>query len=167
MFKLSNEGKLALMGSVMLPLSLLVSQSAQAYDLKVYSGAMCQAFYGSQEARFNKQWDGIKNISGTASWVMCGIVRDNQQTIIGSNGFQAWVKAPGAAQTVCYHSERSRTTSVEVQTKALSRTGTGFLNLDTGLSQANGQRILACKLPPNGILSTIYYWEHDDTDDGA
>jgi len=142
---------------------MLAPQSAQAYDWKSWSGSTCQAFYGSQESRFNKTWSGINNVSSVASWVSCGIVTDRYVETDGTQGGYVWVTAPPGISTICYHSERTRS-GAEVMTKVATRTGTGLIYIDTTASSSGGHRILACKLFPGVTLNQVYIWEYNPTD---
>ena len=162
-----NIKKIAL--SLALPLVMLSTPQAQAFDLKTWSGSMCNAFYGTQDQHFNRTHSGIKNISGSPYWITCGVVDD---TYNGSNsgnydngtqGARLRIEQPAASVSTCYLSERGDF-GQEIDTRTTVQAGTGNLDMDTAVSDHWGNRLLLCKLAPGATLNRISIWEYDASD---
>ena len=153
-----------------IPLTLMfAAPTAQAYDVKSWGGANCQAYFGGDEASLNKRVDGIYNASSSSKWVSCGVVRDKMFTAPSASGtFAFWVYVVLPANTTAYC--RLREASVaggNVQTRVTNKTNTGWINLDTSLSQTTGSRTLYCLLPSGGRLSHIRSYEYALTDSNS
>ena len=152
-----------------LPLLLLATPKAQAYDLKQWSGSVCQAFFGAQEQYFDKTWSGIKNTSTVPRWISCGVVDDSfgfggGNYDRGTEGAFLYVTQSAGSTTVCYMSERGLV-GQEIDTTTTSQAGAGLINVNTVESVgAGGNRLLACKLAAGAILNFIRIWEYDSTD---
>ena len=58
------------------PLSHAQALTTNTYDVKSWGGANCQAYYGAQEADFDKRVNGIYNRSDQYRLASCGIVQD-------------------------------------------------------------------------------------------
>ena len=148
-----------------LPLTILLSTpTTQAFDVKSWGGANCQAYFGNQEGDLNKRADGIYNTASTARWVSCGITRDKLFTAPSASGtfaFWVYVNAPAGSTTYCNLREAS-VTGGNVQTRA--NNGNPWISLDTSLSQTTGSRTIYCLLPSKARLSHIRSYEYTPTD---
>lgn len=153
-----------------LPLSVLLSAPVtQAYDVKSYGGANCQAYFGSQEGDLTKAVSGIYNASTAYKWVSCGIVQDKLFTATSNAGtvaFWVYVNNPNATRTYCYLQE-SNTNGSAVQVRAGNVVGNGWINLDTSSSSSFGSRTLYCYLPTRGRLSHIRTYEYTPSDSNS
>ena len=91
----------------------LISTGAAADDRKYYSGTECSAYYGSQASRFSHS-GGIRNISGTRTWVVCPVISDRYW--YNSEINRAWIRVNRAfplngiyRQDVCHLMARRTT----------------------------------------------------------
>ena len=152
-----------------LPLLLLATPNAKAYDLKQWSGSLCQAFFGAQEQYFDKTWAGIKNTSTVPRWVSCGVVDDTYNGtatgnyILGAEGAFVYFTQSFSSTSTCLLSERGFV-GQEIDTKTGVKTGTGFVSVTTSQSDRGGNRVLACKLAAGATLTWIRIWEYDSSD---
>ena len=150
-----------------LPIAALLSAPAtQAYDVKSWSGANCQAYFGNQEGDFGKYAYGIYNSASAHRWLSCGVTRDKLFTNpsnIGTVAFWVYVVVPGNSQTNCYLRENT-VNGAAVQTASGVRNGTGWISVDTAASATDGSRTLYCYLPSGGRLSHIRSYEYTLTD---
>ena len=150
-----------------IPLSVLLSAPVtQAYDVKSWGGANCQAYFGSDEANITKAASGLVNNANVYKWVSCGITRDklfSNPSNIGTRAFWVYVRGPAGKSTRC-HLRESAVNGANVQTRSAGRIGPGWINLDTSLSSTNGSRTLYCYVPPRGGITHIRGYEYTLTD---
>lgn len=154
--------------TLILPLLLLVTSNAQAFDLKTWSGSTCQAFYGAQEQYFDKTWSGIKNTSSVPRWISCGVTDDTYGSggnyDNGTQGANVYITQAVSSVTTCYLTERGFT-GQEIDTDTQVKSGTGYLGINTAASDSfYGSRLLACKLAPGAALNWFRIWEYDSSD---
>lgn len=129
--------------------------SASAFDSKVWSGSMCQAYFGQDEAWFYKYFSGIYNRSTASRWISCGITKDRQGSA-GTRTAWVYVVASSSRRTWCYLTERS-SNGAQVSSRVASRLGTGWMSIDTS-SSINSfyvARHIYCYVPSGGRVATI------------
>ena len=152
------------------PLTMLLSAPVtQAYDVKSWGGANCQAYYGSDEGNITKSAAGVVNTANVYKWVSCGITRDKLFTnpsASGTRAFWVYVRGPAGKTTRCNLREAAVNGS-NVQTRSAGRVGAGWINLDTSLSHTTGSRTLYCYLPPRGGITHIRGYEYTLTDSNS
>ena len=145
------------------PLSVITTTSAvqaQSADYKSWSGAHCQAAFGGQEGDLKKQHYGIVNQSNYKRTVVCGLSRDNVVNTNGTKNAYAYVVTEHSSHsTTCWLRETS-VSGGDIDVRQVSRTGTGYLYLDTQRSTRNGSRTLTCDLPRKARLTNIRIQEH-------
>ena len=79
---------------------VVLAAPAQASDIKVNSGTVCQANTGSQRGDFSYYSTGITNNATTTRYVSCPVVRDNTTNTDGIYYGQVWVTGTGTHH--CY-----------------------------------------------------------------
>lgn len=142
-----------------MPLAMLMSApSAQAYDVKTYSGSMCEATYGSQTGDFYKYTGYLLNKSTGSRWVTCAVTRDQWTNLNGT--LAAWinVKNVGTATTRCYMGEHRPDGNYVQQ---IVGNGSTWVPIDSSASDRYGHRAIYCYIPAKGRLNHVRIYEHN------
>ena len=132
---------------------------AKAGDGKSWSGALCQPYYGYDEASFHNYASGIYNRSSSSKWVSCGISKDRYGTR-GTEKARVYVTASSSRKTTCTLSERY-TSGGSFHSKSSARFGSGYIYIDTSRSKnsGNNSRVIFCLVPTGGKVASIYVQE--------
>ena len=193
-----NRGALAALASVLVAGGLSANVASAGldpidpgfdlgFDAKMYPGAACKAYYGTQAHLFMSFQNGISprlvtNDNGArpeALWVTCPIVRDNTANDNGTwswafgQGIHVWVDAPASAdleQLKCdafsYDLISGNQLSLgQSQGRAQLEPGRYVLSLDLDRSTATGYYLMRCLLPWEATLRAYRVTEYRSTDD--
>ena len=120
---------------------------------RVVGGEICSTFYASQAGSLNHNTYGSTNISGSAIWVTCPIVRDNVSNTTGTSGLWVYITASSSTDTtLCWNYSKGPSGNL-IQGKSAWLTGSGWLSLDTSLGTSWGPYSVYCLLGPNDTLN--------------
>ena len=145
-----------------MPLAILMSApSAQATDVKTYSGSMCEATFGFQAGDFYKYSGYTINQATSSRWLTCSVTRDRWFNVNGT--YAAWINVsnPGGASTRCYMNEHRPDGSYVQQVTAA---GSTWVGIDSSLSGNYGHRAVYCLVPAKGRVNHVRVYEHNAVD---
>ena len=169
---------------LVLPASILMlSPASYAADWKVWSGGMCQAYFGEQETDFRKESRGIFNLSDKNRAITCGLTRDNVHNTNGAQVKIIYAPDPSSSQRfkcVVYESQPSSAggacadlPSGEGQCRVFAvgepyQAGQSMyvMKIKTVKSFKFGHRTLSCNVPAKGRIVNIQMLEYGETDNG-
>lgn len=126
-----------------------------AADEKVYTGAGCHEYYGSQSGDVDHRGHRLENTVASARWVTCPIARDNTSNTDGLPYVYVRMNRSTSASAgyLCY---LKNYTSYGVQTSWDSNTfsGTGDYSMYLTLASTNsyGHYVVYCNVPSGSYL---------------
>ncbi len=127
---------------------------ASSVEDKVYTGAGCHAYFGSQAGDFVHSARSLRNNATSARWTLCPIAREK---VASNSGVRAFVRVQrstaASADFLCYmmnHTGTGTLTSWGASTYA----GTGAASLSMGMSPTNayGHHAIYCRVPRGSEL---------------
>lgn len=152
---------------------IIIPPPAPRYDAKVFSGNLCKAYYGRDNASIDSYVHGANNNHATlGKWVSCPIVRDNTTNTNGtwnwwfSRGVQVAVRnaASGSRRLTCNLRSYTSTGGFLESNSGFRLPGTGTINLDLNKSANMGFYSMYCYLPPRSRIISYKVIEYASTD---
>ena len=127
------------------------SSLVHANDAKVFNGSGCDSYFAADADKFDRVYNGIRNIWVGSLWVTCPVTRDEEMSTAGLD--YVLVQFMGSGTFQCqFHAFNSSGTSFV--TASASRSGQGNLTISPFANPYRfGTYNLLCKLPPNGALN--------------
>ncbi|MDD5266434.1 MAG: hypothetical protein PHO08_04805 [Methylococcales bacterium] len=149
---------LALIGLGLLAIS---GNAFAGEDGKAYNGQGCDNYYSGDSAKFDHQYDGIKNVdSFNAHYVSCPIVVDEIANTKGTT--QVYVRWSGSGTLSCYLYSFDVNGAVK-QSQSGTLTGGGWLSIpNLNTDDYWGNYSMHCYLPAGGVLQTYWIGEQQD-----
>ena len=127
------------------------STSVIANDAKVFNGSGCDSYFASDATKFDRVYNGIRNISVGPAWVTCPITRDEELSTLGLDYVLVQFLGNGTFQCTVYAFDSYGVNNVSA---SASRNGQGGLTISPFANPYRfGAYNLLCKLPVNGSIS--------------
>ena len=154
-----------ILGIICLASSFIFPVTGFAYDGKAYPGSMCQAYFGGNVNRINK-YDGGKstNVSNSAVWVTCPVVKDN---LLNRNGtyfvtMVVWRGTNANDAFYCKFQNTDETGQVVFSDDEISYLS-GNTTLTFGLTRNNlrSSYVFLCRIPTNSEIISYVVDEYD------
>jgi hypothetical protein len=144
---------------ILISLSLLALSGNAFADPDNYTaanGTGCSAYFASDTASFDHQFDGIRNNSAASRWVSCPVDKDNIGSVGGLG--TTWVRWAGAGTMSCVLNNFNIN---GVRTQARTTSGTpGWISFAAlGLDDFWGTNTMYCLVPAGATLQTYHYFE--------
>lgn len=143
--------KMILTSAMVLGAVLAATQVQAADNRQNYNGSYCDAYYGSQVSRIDRQYNGARNNSTAGTYVSCPLIVDEANNVTGTNN--VWFHTSAANTSCVLFSMNGNGASRQTQSKS---GGPGWVNIANLTSDDYwGSYSMYCYLPAGATLNTI------------